>query len=323
VRTVCFRYTFFDHKTKNMNVSVNFCGIDFPNPTVVPSGYLGVTGASLANCVKNGAGGVTGKTLFMEPRPGHPNPTVLTFQGGLINAVGLCGEGIKNAKHEFENYRKLAPENPIIGSVGGKDIKEFVEVAAMMDSYDVDMIELNFSCPNVDSEMGRPLACDPLMTAKATKEVRKNVRKPISVKLSPNVPDIGLVAKHAEMEGANAITAVNTMGPGMLIDIKMKRPILANKVGGVSGYALKPIALKCVYDIYKAVDIPIIATGGIVSGTDAIEMILAGGSLLGIGSAILYHDMKCFTMIVDKIREYMKEEGFTDISEMVGLAHEN
>jgi len=109
----------------------------------------------------------------------------------------------------------------------------------------------------------------------------------------------------------------------MLIDIKMKRPILANKVGGVSGYALKPIALKCVYDIYKAVDIPIIATGGIVSGTDAIEMILAGGSLLGIGSAILYHDMKCFTMIVDKIREYMKEEGFTDISEMVGLAHEN
>lgn len=305
-----------------MNISLNFCGIEFPNPTVVASGYLGVTGASLANCVKNGAGGVTGKTLFMEPRKGHPNPTVLTFQGGLINAVGLCGEGIRNAKHEFENYRKLAPENPIIGSVGGKDIKEIVAVAEIMDSYDVDMIELNFSCPNVDVEMGRPLACDALMTAKAVKAVRKAVNKPISVKLSPNVPDIGLVAKHAEMEGADAITAVNTMGPGMLIDIKMKRPILSNKVGGVSGYALKPIALKCVYDVYKAVDIPIIATGGIVSGTDAIEMILAGGSLLGIGSAIMYNDMNCFAMIVDKIHEYMEEEGFTDISEMVGLAHE-
>lgn len=306
-----------------MNVSVNFCGIEFPNPTVVASGYLGVTGASLAMCIKNGAGGVTGKTLFTEPRPGHPNPSVLTFQGGLINAVGLCGEGIKNAKHEFENYRKLAPENPIIGSIGGHGIDELVEVAAIMDSYDVDMIELNFSCPNVEGEMGRPIACDPLMTAKATKEIRKVVRKPITVKLSPNVPDIGLIAKHAEMEGADAITAVNTMGPGMLIDAKLKRPILANKVGGVSGMALKPIALRCVYDVYKAVKIPIIATGGIISGTDAIEMILAGGSLLGIGSAIVYHDMKCFTMIVDKIREYMEAEGFVDISDMVGLAHEN
>ena len=306
-----------------MNISVNFCGIDFPNPTVVASGYLGVTGASLANCVKNGVGGVTGKTLFMDPRPGHPNPSVLTFQGGVINAVGLCGEGIKNAKHEFENFRKLSPDAPLIGSIGGKDIKEFVEVAAMMDSYDVDMLELNFSCPNVEGEMGRPIACDPMMTSKAVKEIRKNVRKPITVKLSPNVPDIGLIAKHAEMEGADAITAVNTMGPGMLIDAKLKRPILANKVGGVSGMALKPIALRCVYDVYKAVKIPIIATGGIVNGTDAIEMILAGGSLLGIGSAIVYHDMKCFTMIIDKIREYMKEEGFNDISEMIGLAHES
>ncbi len=305
-----------------MNVSVNFCGIDFPNPTVVASGYLGVTGASLANCVKSGSGGVTGKTIFMEERKGHPNPTVLTFSGGLINAVGLCGEGIKKAKHEFENYRKLAPENPIIGSIGGKNIDELVEVAALMDSYDVDMLELNFSCPNVDSEMGTPIACDPMMTAKATKAIREVVRKPITVKLSPNVPNIGLIAKHAEAEGADAITAVNTMGPGMLIDTKMRRPILANKVGGVSGMALKPIALRCVYDVYKAVDIPIIATGGIVSGTDAIEMILAGGSLLGVGSAIVYHDMKCFTMIVDKIREYMEEEGFNDISEMVGLAHE-
>ena len=105
-----------------MNISVNFCGIEFPNPTVVASGYLGVTGASLANCVKNGAGAVTSKTLFMEERPGHPNPTVLTFQGGLINAVGLCGEGIRNAKHEFEKYKQLAKENPLIGSIGGKNI---------------------------------------------------------------------------------------------------------------------------------------------------------------------------------------------------------
>ncbi|MBN2086886.1 dihydroorotate dehydrogenase [Candidatus Peregrinibacteria bacterium] len=305
-----------------MNVSVKFCGIDFPNPTVLASGYLGVTGASLANCINNGAGGVTGKTLFMEPRPGHPNPTVLTFPGGLINAVGLCGEGIKNGIHEFKKFREMAPDAPLIGSIAGKNLKELIEVAEIMDTYPVDMIELNLSCPNVDDEMGRPIACDPLMTRDAIKAVRKVVKKPISAKLSPNVQNIGIVAKNAENEGADAITAVNTMGPGMLIDIKMRRPILSNKVGGVSGMALHPIAVRCVYDIYKAVQIPIIATGGIMNGKDAIEMILAGGSLLGIGCAITANDLNCFTMITDKIREYMKEEGFTDISEMVGLAHE-
>lgn len=306
-----------------MNQNVNFCGINFPNPTVVASGYLGVTGASLANCVRNGAGGVTGKTLFMDERPGHPNPTIITFPGGLINAVGLCGEGIKNARHEFEKYRELAPENPIIGSIGGKSLDEFVEVARIMEEYPVDMLELNFSCPNVEGEMGRPIACDPKLTAEATKAVRKVVKKPISVKLSPNVPDIALIARQAEAEGADAITAVNTMGPGMLIDIKMRRPILANKVGGVSGQALKPIAVRCVWDIYKAVKIPIIATGGIINGNDAIEMLMAGGTLLGIGSAIVCHDLKCFDMITDKIREFMEEEGFTDISELIGLAHKS
>ena len=306
-----------------MNLSVTVCGLEFPNPTVLASGYLGVTGASLANCVKNGAGGVTSKTLFLEERPGHPNPTVLMFPGGLINAVGLCGEGVKNAKHEFEIYRKKCPNNPIIASVAGKNIKELVECTEIMDTYPVDMIELNFSCPNVDDEMGRPFACDPNMTAEGTKAVRKITKKPITVKLSPNTPLIGLIAERAESEGADAITAVNTIGPGMLIDIYTRRPILANKVGGVSGMALKPIALKCVYDIYKHVQIPIIATGGIVSGKDAIEMLMAGGSLLGIGSAIAYHDMKAFDLITGKIREFMEEEGFMDVADLVGLAHED
>ncbi len=305
-----------------MNLNVQFCGLDFPNPTVVASGYLGVTASSLANCTRQGAGGVTGKTLFMNERPGHPNPTILTFPGGIINAVGLSGEGIISAKKEFEKYKALSPDNPIIGSIGGHGLDELVEVARIMNEYPVDMLELNFSCPNVDGEMGRPIACDPLLTAEATKAVRKVVTKPFSVKVSPNVSDIALVAKHAEANGADAITAINTMGPGMVIDIQMRRPILSNKTGGVSGHAIKPIAVRCVWDIYRAVKIPIIATGGIINGKDAIEMLMAGGSLLGIGSAIMYHDMKCFDMITDKIREFMKEEGFTDVSELVGLAHE-
>jgi dihydroorotate dehydrogenase (NAD+) catalytic subunit len=305
-----------------MDLSVNSCGIEFPNPLILASGYLGMTGTSLANVIENGAGGVTSKTLFLEERKGHPNPTVLTFPGGLINAVGLSGEGIRAAKPEFEAFRKKCPESPILASIGGKTIKGLVECAEIMDTYPVDMIELNFSCPNVEDEMGRPFACDPQMTAEGTRAVRKVVKKPITVKLSPNTPIIGRIAQRAEAEGADAITAVNTMGPGMLIDIHMRRPVLANKVGGVSGQALKPIAVRCVYDIYEHVKIPIIGTGGIVNGADAIEMLMAGATLLGIGSAIAYHDLKAFEMILDKIRRFMAEEGFEDISELVGLAHQ-
>ncbi|MFH1012262.1 MAG: dihydroorotate dehydrogenase, partial [Candidatus Peregrinibacteria bacterium] len=294
-----------------MNLNVDFCGITFPNPTVLASGYLGVTGASLAKCAKEGAGGVTAKTLFMDERKGHPNPTVLTFPGGIINAVGLSGEGIKNAKHEFEIYKEQAPDNPLIGSVGGRNIKELAGCAEIMDSYPVDMMELNFSCPNVDDEMGRPFACDPKMTSDATMAVRKVTKKPLSVKLSPNVGNIGLIAQSAEAAGADAITAVNTMGPGMLIDIHMRRPILANKVGGVGGCALTPIALRCVYEIYQKVKIPIIGMGGILKGQDAIAMLMAGASLLGIGSALASYDMKAFSLLTDKIREFMQEEGVT------------
>ena len=304
-----------------MNLSVNFCGVNFPNPTVLASGYLGVTGSSMANCINHGWGGGSAKSLFMEERLGHPNPTVLTYPGGMINAIGLCGEGIKKAGHEFELYAKQCPDNPLIGSVAGHSIKDIVECAEIMDSYPVDLIELNFSCPNVEDEMVRPIACDQIMTENATREVRKITKKPISIKLSPNVPNIGMIAKHAEEAGADAITAINTVGPGMLIDIYMRRPILANKVGGIGGQGIKPIAVRCVYDIYKNVKIPIIATGGIINGRDAIEMLMAGGSLLGIGSALTYHDMKAFEMITKKIHNFMEEEGFEDISELVGLAH--
>ncbi len=304
-----------------MSLNVNFCGRPFQNPLILASGYLGVTGASLANVVANGAAGVTSKTFFMEERKGNPNPSVLTFPGGIISAMGLSGEGVRNAKIEFETYRKMCPHQPILASIGGKTIKELVECAEIMDSYPVDMIELNFSCPNTEDEMGLPFACDPEMTAKGTKAVRKVTRKPISVKLSPNAYNIGKIAERAEAEGADAITAVNAMGPGMLINIHMRSPVLANKVGGVSGQALKPIAVRCVYEIYERVKIPIIGTGGIVNGADAIEMLMAGATLLGIGSAISYYDLKAFPMILTKIQRFMDEEGFKDISELVGIAH--
>ncbi len=300
-----------------MNLSVRLAGISFSNPTVLASGYLGVTGASLARCAQFGAGGVTSKTLFMEERKGHPNPTLLNFPGGLISSVGLAGEGVAAALREFEAYRRLAPaSHPIIGSIGGRSLDELAEVARIMDGYPVDLLEINLSALN---EGGG--GCDPTLVAQVTKAVRKVVQKPLSVKLSPNVPDIALMAKRAEAEGADAITAINALGPGMLIDIEMRSPILSSKTGEVSGQAIKPIAVRCVYDIYKAVKIPIIATGGIMSGRDAVEMLMAGGTLLGIGSALMFHDMKAFQVITDGVRQFMQKEGVKDVKELVGAAH--
>lgn len=304
----------------HMNLNVDFCGIEFPNPLTLASGYLGVTGASMLNCIKKGAGSVTSKTVFMNSRMGHPNPTVLTYEGGIINAVGLSGEGIKEAGKEIAIYKKGC-ENPLIGSVGGSSVKEYAQVAELMDQSGADIIEVNISCPNVDDELGRPFACDPKATMKAVKEIRKRVKKPISVKLSPNVVSIGEIAKAAEAAGADAITAVNTFGPGMLIDIYFRKPILHNKVGGVSGPGIKPLAIKCVYDIYQAVKIPIIGMGGIVTGQDAIEMMMAGATLIGLGGALIYRDLEAFEQCLEEMRLFCKEEGIEDIADIVGTVH--
>ncbi|MBI5412667.1 dihydroorotate dehydrogenase [Candidatus Peregrinibacteria bacterium] len=304
-----------------MNLSIPFCNIDFPNPLTVASGYLGVTGASMINCVRRGAGSVTSKTVFMEPRMGHPNPTVLTYEGGIINAVGLSGEGIHQASGEIAVYKKGC-ENPLIGSVGGKTAGEYAEVARLMDAAGADIIEANISCPNVEDEMGRPFACDPKATAEVTKAVRRATKKPITVKLSPNVANIGLIAQAAEAAGADAITAINTLGPGMLIDIRLRKPLLHNKVGGVSGPGIKPIAVKCVYDIKKAVKIPIIGVGGVTTGEDVIELMMAGASLVALGSALIYRDLEAFDLCLEEMRKFCRQENIDDINDIIGAAHE-
>lgn len=303
-----------------MNFQVTLCNIEFPNPLTLASGYLGVTGASMLNCVNHGAGSVTSKTVFMEPRTGHPNPTVLTYNGGIINAVGLSGEGIEKASEEIKIYKKRC-ENPLIGSIGGKSVQEYAEVARLMDEAGADIIEVNISCPNVDDEMGRPFACDPKATMQVIKAIKKVTKKPVSAKLSPNVQNIGMIAKAAEEGGADAISAINTVGPGMLIDIRMRKPILHNKVGGVSGPGIKPIATKCIYEIYENVKIPIIGMGGVVTGEDVIELMMAGATLVALGGAITYRDLQAFELCLDEMRDFCKQEGIENIEDIIGTAH--
>jgi dihydroorotate dehydrogenase (NAD+) catalytic subunit len=202
-------------------------------------------------------------------------------------------------------------------------LDEFGEVTQRVVESQPDIIEVNVSCPNVHSEFGQPFGDSCPDTAKVTQLVKKNAGGiPVSIKLGPHGPGIGLLAKVCEENGADAITAINTIGPGMLIDIHVRKPVLANKTGGVSGPAILPVAVKSVYEVYKNVKIPIIGTGGITKTEDAIQMILAGSKLLGVGTAVYYEGIEVFDKLNRGIENYMNEHGFKSIDEIRGAAHE-
>lgn len=304
-----------------MNLSTNFLGINFPNPLVLASGILGVTGASMASVIENGCGGVTAKSLAMEPRVGHPNPTVISNEHYMLNAVGLSGEGLSNAMDEFEKYKKRCPKNPLIVSVISKNIEGFAEVTQEANRTVADLLEVNISCPNVEDEFGRSFAAVTETAYKTTKIVKENTNLPVVIKISPNVTSVVEIAKAVEEAGADAINIGNTLGPGMVIDTHFRKPILANKMGGVSGPAMKPITVKNVWQISQSTNLPIVATGGVLTGNDALEMILAGATLVGVGSGVYYRGIEIFQKIGDEMREYMEKEGVEDLSELVGVAH--
>lgn len=303
------------------SVSVKFINKEFTNPTVLASGFLGMSAASLQMVAGSGAGAVTAKSITIEPRAGHPNPTVLTFDKGMINAVGLANEGVEEAEDEIKAYLK-EKSAPLLVSIAGSKASEYKELAAKVTSMKPDFIEVNISCPNVESEFGRPFACSVDDAAKVTRDVKEASTVPVVVKLSPNVDDIGSIAKAVEDAGADAICAINTIGPGMLIDIKTRKPILANKVGGVSGPAIKPVAIRCVYDIYKQVKIPIIGTGGVTTWEDAVAMMMAGATAVGVGTAIYYKEVGVFREIANGLEEYVKDQKLESIKDIIGAAHE-
>jgi dihydroorotate dehydrogenase (NAD+) catalytic subunit len=303
-------------------LETELAGVKLQNPTVLASGILGVTGASLARVAKeNGAGAVTTKSVSLKERKGHPTPVLITYEHGMLNAVGLSNPGIDEFIPEIEFAVKNAGA-PVIASIFGSKITEFGEIAKKISTANPSLIEVNISCPNVDDEFGRPFACDPGIAGVVTRTVKKNTKLPVFVKLSPNVSNIGEIAKSVQDSGADGITAINTVGPGMAINIEARKPILSNKSGGMSGPGIKPIAIKAVYDIYKSVKIPIIGTGGISNGRDAIEIIMAGASAVGVGSAVYYRGPGVFSKICSEMQQFMDKEGFSSIKEMRGIAHE-
>lgn len=300
-------------------LQTTFCNISFSNPLVLASGILGVTAASMKRMVDLGAGGVTIKSLSETPREGHHNPTMIQTHTYVLNAVGLSNPGMAEGSKEIGAYKRMAVA-PIIGSIFAGDVAGFVRAAEAISQTPIDILELDVSCPNVGHEFGEPFAYSAQAIQKITAQVKAVATVPLSIKLSPNAWNIATLAKAAEDAGADAITAVNTAG-GMAINIEARRPILHNRHGGVSGPVLFPIALKCVYDIYEAVQIPIIGTGGITTGKDAIEMIMAGATLLGIGSAIAYRGDGVFQEIQNEMTDIMEAEGIASLDEIRGAAH--
>lgn len=305
-----------------MDLSCEIAGVRLKNPLVLASGIIGTHASLLARAGQAGAGAVTAKSCGPIPRRGHVNPTVVDWGGGLINAVGLPNPG---AEAEVRVLREAKARLsgmgvPLIASIFGGTVEEFGLVAGIVATTEPDLIEVNMSCPNVGSELGEPFAGSCAGAVAVTQAVKAATNIPIAVKLAPNVPDIAEIARGVVEAGADAITAINTM-PGMVIDIESGQPVLANKVGGISGPALRPIAVRCVYEIARAVDVPIIGTGGVSTGRDAIEMIMAGATAVGVGSAVYYRGVEVFGQILAEIVAWLVEHGYQSLDEIRGLAH--
>lgn len=298
-----------------MNMKVNIAGVEWNNPVTVASGTFG-SGAEFAEFVDlNRLGAVTTKGVANIPWAGNPTPRVAETYGGMMNAVGLQNPGIELFCERDIPFLKQY-DTKIIVNVCGKSTEDYCEVVERLAGEDVDMLEINISCPNV-KEGGIAFGQNAKAAEEITKAVKKYAKQPVIMKLSPNVTDIAEMAKAVEAGGADAISLINTL-TGMKIDINRRKFVLANKTGGVSGPAIHPIAVRMVYQAFHAVKVPIIGMGGIASAEDAIEMILAGASAVSVGTAN-FHNPSVTMEIVDGIQDYMKQYGFTSVNEMVGL----
>ncbi len=301
------------------NLEVNIAGINFKNPVIAASGTFGF-GREYADYIDlNAIGGISVKGITLKPRQGNSPPRIAETPAGIINSVGLQNPGVEAfIKKEIPFLRQY--NTKIIVNIAGNTIEEYCELAEMLSDSDVDAIELNISCPNV-KEGCLLFGTSAGGTSILTKRVREHCKKPLIVKLSPNVTSISEIAKAAEDAGADAVSLINTL-LGMSIDIHRRKPILSNNTGGLSGPAVKPVAVRMVYEVAQTVKIPIIGMGGITSGDDAIEFMLAGANAVMVGTANFVNPTACID-IAQGIEKYMHMHNYNDLSEIVGKVEMN
>jgi dihydroorotate dehydrogenase (NAD+) catalytic subunit len=289
---------------------------ELENPLILASGILGVTVASLRRAIDSGAGCAISKSIGLEPREGYMNPTVVGTDAGLLNAVGLANPG---ARAFSEELTKLRGENlPIIVSIFGGGPIEFSRVTEILDGNEFLAYELNLSCPHVEG-VGTEIGHDPEIVASVVKAVRSKTSKPLFAKLSPNTHRLLEVAKAAVDSGVDGVTAINTLS-AMTIDTETYRPILTHKTGGLSGNAIRPVAVRCVYELYENIKVPILGCGGVSTWEHAVELMLAGASAVQLGTS-LYAGYEVFPQISRGIEAYMRRKKFKRLEEMIGLGH--
>ncbi len=305
-----------------IDISVDLCGCHLRNPTVLASGILGLSHSVLARVARSGAGAVTTKSCSLKPRSGYPNPTILDWGPGLINAVGLSNPGVEVMVEEIQAAKaQLAPLGvPVIASIFADTIYDFGTITRFISEAEPDLLEVNVSCPNLDDRYQQMFAADPYVSSQVTRQVKRYTDVPVLVKLSPNVTDISEIARAVVEAGADGITAINSLGPGLILNVETRRPVLAHGTGGVSGPPIRPIAVRCVHDICRAVDVPVVATGGVTTGRDVAEMLLIGATAVSMGSAIRYRGIEVFRKACEELKEYMKRHGHKDLASLRGAA---
>lgn len=301
-------------------LKTKLCGITLKNPLMLAAGVLGSHASSLNWVLNSGAGAVVSKSFSKEPNEGYHNPTTVAVEGGIINAIGLSSPGVDAFIEELEAVNRIKGKS--IASIYGATPEEFSYVAGKIENL-VDMIELNVSCPHAMEGYGASIGQNPDLTKEFVSAVKDAVSVPVLAKLTPNVTNISEIAIAAEEGGADGLTLINSLGPGMKIDIVTGNPILANKFGGMSGPAIKPIAIRCVYDAFEATDIPIVGVGGIRTYADVVEFLYAGASAVQIGTSIMYEGPEIFGRISEDLEEFLEDSGFDSIEDMVGYAHKD
>ncbi len=302
----------------NNLLNINIAGLKLCNPTALASGILGYSAESMQAVAESGAGAVVTKSVGITPRMGYANPTVVQAKAGLINAVGLPNPGINEFIEEL-SYAKTILQVPLIVSVYGYSAEEYALASKKAADAGADAVELNVSCPHV-KYTGSEIGQNAKLLRDVVSKVKAEVRKPVIVKLSPNVTDIVEIADAAAKAGADALTVINTVR-AMAIDAETMLPVLSNIRGGLSGPAIKPIALRCVYDIAECMKTPIIGCGGISDWRDTVEFLLAGASAVQIGTAIATEKPSLFQDINRGVTAYVKRKGFRSVNEIVGKSH--
>ncbi|MEF8878986.1 MAG: dihydroorotate dehydrogenase [Candidatus Thermoplasmatota archaeon] len=300
-----------------IDISTKISDLELENPTILASGLMDEDAESMKRILRSGAAAVVTKSIGLEPNEGYPNPTAIELEHGILNAMGLPNPGIEKFKDEIKKLSSL--DVTVIGSIYGSNAEEFREIAEKMQQSGAKAIELNLSCPHA-KKCGLEVGSDPKIVENICTKTKKSVDIPVFAKISPNLNNVVEIAEAAEEGEVDAIVAINTV-KAMKINLEFQKPVLYNKIGGYSGGGVKPIGVRCVYEIFKNVDIPVIGCGGVLNGLDALEYFMAGASAVEIGSGIYYRDLEIFKEICKEIKGWMKKNDFQTLTEIIGSAH--